>query len=163
MRRAGLFLGAAILGLWCADWLEYFAGASVQPGLSTSSPGYALIFVAIGVLLAVISHNRLLRAAWTVLAIQHAAVALSATLRGWPLGWASSVLTGLFAVLLIVAGARGRNGRILFVAATVFVGAMVARIVVLAYAGRVRSGHSVVGRVMWHETPHPVTTPLEDL
>jgi hypothetical protein len=121
-----------------------------------------LFFVAIGALLAVVSHDRLLRAAWTVLAIQHAAVALSATVRGWPLGWASSVLTGLFAVLLIVAGARRRTGRILFVAAAVFIGAIVARIVVLTYAARVRSGHSVVGRVIRHETPHSVTTPLDD-
>jgi hypothetical protein len=90
------------------------------------------------------------------------AVALSAV-RGWPLGRASGMLTGLFAVLLIVAGARRRNGRILFVAAAIFVGAIVARIVVLTYAARVRSGHSVVGHVIPHETPHSVTTPLEDL
>jgi hypothetical protein len=140
MRRAGLFLGAAILGLWCADWLEYFSGASAAPGMAISSPTYALLFVAIGVLLAVVSHNWLLRAAWIVLAIQHGAVALSPIVRGWSPVWASSMLTGPFAVLLVVAGARRRTGQVRFAAAAVFVGPMVARIVVLTYAARVRSG-----------------------
>jgi hypothetical protein len=144
MRRASLFFGAAILGIWCAVLFEHASGAPLQSVLSNSSVAFSALFVAIGVALAVVSHDRFLRAAWIVFAVQHVLNLVLLNVRTSPAVWASSILTGSFATLLIVAGAKRRTARVLAIAAAVFVGAMIVRIVVTGYARRVLSGHSVV-------------------
>jgi hypothetical protein len=144
MRRAGLFLGTAILGVWCAAWFERGVGAPLQSVLSSSSLIFAAVFVVLGVALAFASHDRFLRSAWIVFAVQHVLNLAPHDIRTPPVAWASSILTGIFATLLIVAGARRRSARALVVAAAVFVGAVILSIAATAYVKRVRNGYSVV-------------------
>jgi hypothetical protein len=158
MRRAGLYLGAAILGFWCSAWFDYFSGGPLQASLPMASTAYALAFAALGCWLGVTSHNWLLRTAWIMFAVQHVVNAFSPILRNWPVGWVSNLLTGVFAILLVIAGARRRTARVLLVALAVFVGAMIIKIGVSMYAKRVRSGYSVVkgGIVLQVGTSHEV-------
>lgn len=69
-------------------------------------------------------------------------------LPSWSVAWGSNVLIGLFAVLLIVAGARRRPTRAFVAAIAVFVGALFFRIAVTSYAKHVRSRYSVIGSVI---------------
>jgi hypothetical protein len=91
-----------------------------------------------------VSHNRVLRAAWFVFAVEHLLNGLAPVLPPVSRAWADNALTGVFAVRLIVAGARRRQARVLIVALAVFVAAAL-RIAATGYANRVRSGHSVIG------------------
>jgi hypothetical protein len=159
MCRAGLYLGAAVFGLWCAAWIQYFSGAPLYAGIGNPRPAYALVFVVLGVVLAVVSHNRPLRAAWFVFAIQHLLNALAAVLPSWSGVWGANVLTGLFAVLLIIAGARRRPARVLVVAIAVFVAAAALRIIATNYAKRVRNGYSVISCDFREPLPKDFMTP----
>jgi len=141
MRRAGLFLGAAILGLWCAAWLEPLAGAPLG---ATSSPRFlSLLLAVVGVLLAVASPDRFLRSAWIVFAIRYAIIALPIPV-GPPIALSATVLTAIFASLLIVAGARHQTARVLVVALAVFGCAILFRFATTAYSKRVVAGYRVV-------------------
>src|SRR5690349_10431423 len=122
-RRIGLFGGAAILGLWSADWIHNLAHPDAKIGFASFGP-LSWAFAAFGVYGAIVFHDRFLKAASIAFAAQNIAVAVP---------WVTplpNVLIGVVAVLLIVAGARHRNRQALIVAVAVFVCALGLRFVV---------------------------------
>src|SRR5689334_9253182 len=113
-RRVGLFGGAAILGAWSADWIRYLADPAQKiPYASLGQLSWA--FAAFGIYGAVVLHDRFLKAASIAFVAQNAA-AVTPSLSWTPV---QNVLSGVVALLLIVAGARHRSKQVLIVAVLV--------------------------------------------
>jgi hypothetical protein len=122
-RRAALFLGAGLLGIQVGAWFSRYGGGFIP------SPAIALAFAAGGLLCAFRFHDRWLRAAFVVFALEHMFIA--APLIGTrPIGhWLPGASMATFALFLLLAGARRRSVAVLAAAAAVFVAALVLKIV----------------------------------
>ena len=122
-RRAALFLGAGLLGIQVGAWFSGSGGGFVPP------PAIALAFVVGGLLCAFRFHDRWLRAAFVVFALEHLIVASPMMGIGPIAAWLPGALIAIFALFLVLAGVRRRSGGVLVGAAAVLVAALVLKIV----------------------------------
>jgi hypothetical protein len=140
LRRGGVFGGAALLALWCTDWIQHYLHPSASIPVWHLSPPW--LFAAVGAYGAVVLHDRFLKAALIVFTLPNLASIIfdrhSSVMAAF-----SNALIGTFAVLLLVAGARHRTRKDLLLAVIVFAGAMMFSLSVREYALYVISGRSV--------------------
>src|SRR3979490_831779 len=122
-RRAGLFFGAALLGLVAGRW-----GGSAMGGSGTVFPVFPVVqqpvvdlfFFVVGVLLAYRLQNLLLRAAWIVFASEHLLLSIRQFGESALAPWLATVASAVFALIVMTAGARRRSGRELALAVAIF-------------------------------------------
>jgi hypothetical protein len=142
LRRAGLFGGAAFFGFWCTDWIQHYAHPGARIGIWSLRPWW--LFAAFGVYGALVLHDRFLKAASIVFAVQNLATSISLRRVSALAADFSNVLIVAFALLLVVAGARHRTRKEYLLAIVAFAGAIVFSFGVKEYAREVNGGRSVI-------------------
>jgi len=143
-RRAGLFFGAAFLGLLAGRWVAYASDRSAAIFPTAHQPLLDVFFAAVGVVLAFRLQSILLRSAWIVFASEH--LLLSAR----PFGdsavapWLAITASTAFALILVIAGARRRTSRALALAVAIFMASVGLQMGLTEWSKRLRGFHSVV-------------------
>ena len=151
-RRAGLFFGAALLGLVSGRWMAYAIDRSgtVFPVFPVApEPFVDLLFFVIGVLLAYRLRNVLLRSAWIVFAAEHLLLSIRQFGESAVAPWLATVASALFALIVVTAGARRRTSRELAVAVAIFIAATGFQMGLTEWSKRLRGVHSVVSLQVW--------------
>ena len=123
-RRAGLFFGAALLGLVAGRWLAFAIDRSgtVFPVFPVvQEPVLDLFFFVVGGLLAFRLRDILLRSAWIVFAAEHLLLSIRQLGESAIAPWLSTLASALFALIVVAAGARRRTGRELALAVAIFI------------------------------------------
>jgi hypothetical protein len=142
LRRAGLFGGAVLFASWCTQWIYHFVVGGGQLRASSQGP-LSVMFVVFGAYAAIVLHDRILKAAAVVFAMQHLLVLIPTTSARATVLFISNALIGVTAILLIVAGARHRTRKDLVVAVGVFVVAVAGDVGLTEYGRYVLGGRSV--------------------
>ena len=151
-RRAGLFFGAALLGLVSGRWVAYAIDGSgtVFPVFPVAQePFVDLFFFVIGVLLAYRLQNVLLRSAWIVFAAEHLLLSIRQFGESAVAPWLATAASALFALIVVTAGARRRTSRELALAVAIFIAAIGFQMGLTEWSKRLRSVHSVVSLQVW--------------
>lgn len=151
LRRAGLFAGAVMLAAWCARGVYYVAGCRAAWHVANYPNPLRLMFIAIGVAMMIVLHDRFLKCAAGAFAIKWmiAASPLAASDAGVVV---QPVLGIAVAVLLVIAGGRHRTATTLGLAAALFVGMLAFDVGATEYASYLLSGRSVMHRPLWRSS-----------
>jgi len=123
-RRAGLFFGAALLGLVAGRFVAHAVDRSglIPPVFPVGQqPIVDLLFFVVGVLLAYRLQDLLLRSAWVVFAAEHLLLSIRQVGASVVAPWVETIASVLFALMVIVAGARRRTSRELAFAVAIFI------------------------------------------
>jgi hypothetical protein len=147
-RRAGLFFGAALLGLVAGRWVAYAMDRSgtVFPVFPiVQQPVLDLFFFVVGMLLAYRLQNLPLRAAWIVFASEHLLLSIRQFGESSLAPWLATVASAIFALIVAAAGARRRTSRELALAVAIFVASIGFQMGLTEWSKRLRGVHSVVG------------------
>jgi hypothetical protein len=151
-RRAGLFFGAALLGLVSGRWLAYAIDRSgtVFPVFPVAQePLVDLVFFVVGVLLAYRLKSVLLRSAWIVFAAAHLLLSIRQFGESAVAPWVATSASALFALIVVAAGARRRTSRELALAVAIFIAATGFQMGLTEWSKRLRGVHSVVSLQVW--------------
>ena len=146
-RRAGLFFGAALLGLVAGRWIAYAIDrtGTVYPVFPVvQQPLVDLFFFVVGALLAYRLQHLLLRAAWIVFAAEHLLLSVRQFGESTIAPWVATVASALFAVIVLAAGARRRRSRELALAAAIFIASTGFQMGLTEWSKRLRGVRSVV-------------------
>jgi len=151
-RRAGLFFGAALLGLVSGRWVAYAIDRSgtVFPVFPVAQePLVDLFFFVIGVLLAYRLQSLLLRSAWIVFAAEHLLLSIRQFGESAVAPWVATVASALFALIVVTAGSRRRTSRELALALAIFIAAIGFQMGLTEWSKRLRGVHSVASLQVW--------------
>jgi hypothetical protein len=144
-RRAGLFFGAALLGLVAGRWVAYAIDRTIFPVFPVEQqPPVDLFFFVVGVLLAYRLQNLLLRTAWIVFASEHLLLSIRQFGDSGFAPWLATVASAVFALIVVTAGARRRTSRELALAVAIFIASIGFQMGLTDGSKRLRGVHSVV-------------------
>ena len=141
LRRAALFGGAVVFGFLCADWIQDYVHPGARLAIWSLRPWW--LFAAVGAYAALVLHDRFLKAASMVLVVQNLVASTLLSQRSARAVAVSSGLIGMFALLLVIAGARRRTRKDIVLAIVTFTGAIVFSLGAKEYARDIVVGRSV--------------------
>lgn len=137
--------GSAILGAFAGGWV-YRVGTGRAPIFRWQpTPAISLLFVAIGVALALRGRGLLFRGAWLAFVAQQLLfVVPGVSARAEAGGWLNALLV-VSAVLLVAAGTTHRRPKTVAAVVAIFIFMAAGRILTLTYEDRFLGNRSVVG------------------
>jgi hypothetical protein len=145
-RRAGLFFGAALLGLVAGRSAAYAidrSGTVVPVFPVVQQPLVDLIFFVVGVLLAYRLQSVLLRSAWIVFAAEHLLLSIRQFGESPAAPWLATGASAVFALIVVAAGARRRTSRELALALAIFLVLVGLQMGLTEWSKRLRGVHAV--------------------